>query len=104
VVENGFGRSYAEGDVNEDARRARASAETARLVDEFAHTLVTRPRQAKSLGIAPDAPVGLGDRVSPLVVANDGFEQFLSDPRRQSRHAAQSCRSRGGRLRRLCAK
>jgi hypothetical protein len=88
VIEDGFGRSCAESDIDQHAGRARSSAESPRFVDELSNTLITRPRQAKALCVAADAPAGFGDRVSPLVVADNCFEELLADPRRQIRHAA----------------
>jgi hypothetical protein len=106
VVEDGDRRSESEGNVDEDARRGGAAvlAQTARLMDKLADSLVARPRQAKPLRVAPDAPAGLGDRVTAVVVANHRLEQLLPDAGRKRRHSRQCRRTRAVTLRPLCAK
>src|SRR5215216_2799348 len=51
LVEDGLRWSDAEGDVDEDACHARAAAalDSARLVDELAHALITGPSEAEPL-------------------------------------------------------
>src|SRR5918999_4757470 len=89
MVDERLRRPDPERDVGKDVRRRRATPQRSGLMDELADSLVTRPGQAETVRLAPDAPAGLGDRNSLAVEADNRLEQSRRDAGSDGRHELQ---------------
>jgi hypothetical protein len=70
MLDDGFWRSGAQGNVYEHGRGGRSTSKSARLVHEDANPLVARPRETETIGFGADSPGHLGDRNRLVVEAN----------------------------------